>query len=48
VNIWIDPDAAAFVTEYRDGNETVPTAITGAGEMLEATPRALKAYLAAR
>ena len=31
VNIWQDPDAAAYVTTHRDGNETVPTAVTGAG-----------------
>jgi DNA-binding transcriptional regulator of glucitol operon len=47
VNIWKDGDAAAFVTTYRDGNETVPTAVTGAGVMVEATPKAVKEQLAA-
>ena len=46
VNIWRDAEAAAFVTTYRDGNETVPTAVTGDGEMIEATPAAIKAQLA--
>ena len=45
VNIWKDPAAAEFVTTYRDGNETVPTAITGAGQMIDATPAAIKAHL---
>jgi glutaredoxin-like protein len=30
VNIWRDPDAAAFVRSVADGNETVPT-VTVAG-----------------
>jgi hypothetical protein len=47
VNIWKDADGAAFVTTYRNGNETVPTAVTGAGKMLDATPSELKAHLAA-
>jgi hypothetical protein len=46
VNIWKDPQAAAFVASYRNGNETVPTAVTGAGTMLEASPSAIKAHLA--
>ena len=45
VNISKDADAAQFVTTYRDGNQTVPTAITGAGEMIDATPAAIKAHL---
>jgi len=47
VNIWKDRDAAVFVTTYRDGNETVPTAVTGSGRMLDATPGVLKEHLAA-
>ena len=27
VNIWQDPDAAAFVRSINDGNETVPTVV---------------------
>lgn len=45
VNILRDPEAAAFVATYRDGNYTVPTAVTGAGEMIEATPACIKAQL---
>ncbi|MFE5676865.1 glutaredoxin domain-containing protein [Streptomyces erythrochromogenes] len=29
VNIWRDPDAAAFVRGVADGNETVPTVVVG-------------------
>jgi glutaredoxin-like protein len=29
VNIWDDPDAAAFVRSVADGNETVPTVTIG-------------------
>ncbi|WP_405485686.1 glutaredoxin family protein [Nocardia sp. NBC_00511] len=34
VNIWEDPEAAAFVRSVADGNETVPTVVlrTGSGE----------------
>ncbi len=48
VNIWKDPDGAAFVASYRDGNETVPTAVTGSGAMVEAVPKVVKAHLAAK
>ncbi|MGI9614677.1 MAG: hypothetical protein ACR2QO_17335 [Acidimicrobiales bacterium] len=47
MNIWKDADAAAFVATYRYGNETVPTAVTGAGVMVEATPKAIREQLAA-
>ncbi|BBA95701.1 putative glutaredoxin-like protein [Actinacidiphila reveromycinica] len=33
VNIWRDPDAAAFVRSVADGNETVPT-VTVAGHAM--------------
>jgi mycoredoxin len=47
VNILRDSEAAEFVTTYRDGSQTVPTAATGAGEMIDATPAAIKAALGA-
>ena len=47
VNIWRDPDAAAFVRSHRDGNETVPTAVTGGGTRIEADAATVKAHLAA-
>lgn len=47
VDISADSEAAAFVMTYRDGDETVPTAVTGAGKMIDATPEAIKAQLAA-
>jgi hypothetical protein len=46
VNIWRDDEAASFVAAYRDGNETVPTAVTGGGRLLPATAEAIKAQLA--
>lgn len=45
VNIWQDPDAAAYVTTHRDGNETVPTAVTGAGQLLVSDAETIKAHL---
>lgn len=45
VNIWQDPDAAAYVTTHRDGNETVPTAVTGAGELLVSDAATIKSRL---
>lgn len=47
VNVLKDPDAAKFVANLRDGNETVPTAVTGAGVVIDATPAAIKAQLGA-
>ena len=47
VNILRDSEAAKFVTTYRDGDEEVPTAVTGAGEMIDATPEAIRAQLGA-
>ncbi|MDN5564370.1 MULTISPECIES: glutaredoxin domain-containing protein [Luteococcus] len=29
VNIWTDPEAAAFVRSLQDGNELVPTVVVG-------------------
>ncbi|MEU9158779.1 glutaredoxin domain-containing protein [Streptomyces sp. NPDC048424] len=29
INIWRDPEAAAFVRSVADGNETVPTVVVG-------------------
>ncbi len=46
VNIWVDPEGARFVTGYRDGNETVPTAVTGSGRLIEADAATIKAHLA--
>ena len=46
VNIWRDDEAAEFVASHREGNETVPTAVTGSGRVVPATPDAVKAQLA--
>lgn len=46
VNIWQDPEAAAFVATHRDGYQTVPTAMTGAGTLLDADADTIKAHLA--
>ena len=48
VNIRRDPEAAEFVTTHRDGYETVPTAVTGAGQMIDANPEAIRAQLGVR
>ncbi|MEL7208419.1 MAG: hypothetical protein AAGK32_09350 [Actinomycetota bacterium] len=47
VNIWQDPEAAQFVASYRNGNETVPTAVTGDGDLLGGDAETVKVHLAA-
>jgi mycoredoxin len=39
VNIWQDPDAAAFVRSVADGNETVPTVVIDGRPMVNPPPR---------
>ncbi len=46
VNILRDSEAAAFVAGHHNGDETVPTVVTGAGGMIEPTPAAVRAQLA--
>jgi len=48
VNILRDPEAAEFVVARRNGNEEVPTVVTGAGDLIDATPEAIKAQLGAK
>ncbi len=46
VNILRDPEAAEFVAGLHHGDETVPTAITGGGEVIKATPTEIRTHLA--
>jgi mycoredoxin len=39
VNIWQDPDAAAFVRSVADGNETVPTVVIDGRPLVNPAPR---------
>ena len=39
VNIWRDPDAAAFVRSVAGGNETVPTVVIDGRPMVNPAPR---------
>lgn len=39
VNIWDDPDAAAFVRSVADGNETVPTVTIGGVALVNPSSR---------
>jgi inosine-uridine nucleoside N-ribohydrolase len=48
VNIWQDPEAAEHVKTLREGNEMVPTPVTGAGEVLPIDARSVRAFLEAR
>lgn len=48
VNIWRDPDAAAFVRSVADGNETVPTVVVAGRAMVNPPPRELVATLKGR
>ncbi|MGF1597410.1 MAG: glutaredoxin family protein [Acidimicrobiales bacterium] len=47
VNISRDPEAAEWVAAHRDGSHSVPTAVTGAGRLIDATPSAIRAQLGA-
>lgn len=38
VNIWKDPEAAAFVRSVNDGNETVPTVVVGGSPLTNPSP----------
>jgi len=46
-NIWEDPEAAAVVRDVTGGDETVPTVVIGAHAMVNPSPRALQAAIAA-
>lgn len=48
MNILRDPEAAEFVSARRNGNEEVPTVVTGAGDLIDASPEAIQAQLGAR
>ncbi|HET6636634.1 MAG TPA: glutaredoxin domain-containing protein [Streptomyces sp.] len=41
VNIWQDPEAAAFVRSVADGNETVPTVTVAGHAMVNPSKRQL-------
>jgi len=41
VNIWEDPEAAAFVRSVADGNETVPTVTVAGHAMVNPSKRKL-------
>lgn len=45
VNIWEDPQAAAFVRSVAGGNETVPTVTVGGRSIVNPSPRQLAAAL---
>lgn len=43
INIWEDPDAAAFVRTVANGNETVPTVVVGDVHMVNPSARRVRA-----
>lgn len=47
VNIWRDPDAAAFVRSVAGGNETVPTVVIDGRAMVNPAPRQVLAAIRA-
>lgn len=47
INIWDDPEAAAFVRSVADGNETVPTVRYGDRVAVNPSPKTLIAAVAA-
>jgi glutaredoxin len=46
VNIWRDPEAAAFVRSVADGNETVPTVTVAGRAMVNPSKKQLMAAVA--
>ena len=46
INIWEDPDAAAFVRSVANGNETVPTVVVGDVHMVNPSARRVRAVTA--
>ena len=47
VNIWEDPEAAAFVRSVADGNETVPTVVIDGHPFVNPAPSQVVAALRA-
>jgi mycoredoxin len=47
VNIWQDPDAAAFVRAHNDGDEVVPTVLVGDETWTNPEPARVRAVLGA-
>jgi mycoredoxin len=45
VNIWADPEAAAFVRSVADGNETVPTVVVDGQALVNPAPSQVVAAL---
>jgi len=45
VNIARDTEAAEYVAAHHNGDEQVPTAATGPGTLIEATPAAIRVHL---
>lgn len=48
VDIWADPDGAAYVRSVNDGNETVPTVVIDGLAHTNPSPRTVVAALAGR
>jgi len=48
VNIWKDPDAAAFVRSVADGNETVPTVVIDGRAVVNPPPAQVVAAIRRR
>lgn len=46
INIWEDPEAAAFVRSVANGNETVPTVAIGGVSMVNPSARRVRALAA--
>lgn len=47
LNIWEDPDGAAYVRRVNDGNETVPTVVIDGVPHTNPSPGVVRAALAA-
>ena len=45
IDIWSDPNGAAFVRSINAGNETVPTVLVGTATLVNPTPRQVRREL---
>ena len=48
VNVMADVDGARFIRQYHDGDMVTPTAVTGAGRQMPATPESVTARVQQR
>lgn len=48
INVMADADAAHYIRQFHDGDMVTPTAVTGAGRQVSATPESVTAHVQRR